>query len=407
MKILVLGDPRGTNISPIIEELNTKYGPFNCCLVLGTIGGILEFPVPVYTEGRHSIGDLSIGFGTTNVDIMVTSKWPKNIEFNSAVPLNTSLDCYDIDLTSYGCLYHFATGPFFEREPFINPLGRPTRFISLSPIDSGDRYYYAFETDGPQRNDWPQHPWLFLKESTHGKRLIDGQRDEPVSKRQQRPQRTCFLCLSNPDLEKYLIIHIGNSSYITLSKGPLTVAKPEWNLPVSGHLLIIPISHDSVRNLLKNVPETQEIRYNVQQIASYYRSVSFHAVCAQLSHNTISHPFVHILPVHSSIISASGIIQYFEKTARDAGFNPVSKANFPDHFNCFTLQVYDCESDHIHELFFAINRKWIDFQFFRVNMANILNIQERISWAKCADQAIETADVQNFRKLVLPKINLQ
>src|SRR5690606_9346089 len=42
-------------------------------------------------------------------------------------------------------------------------------------------------------------------------------------------------CLSNPDIEKHLIISIGNEVYLTLAKGAIT----------PNHILIIPIEHQS------------------------------------------------------------------------------------------------------------------------------------------------------------------
>lgn len=46
----------------------------------------------------------------------------------------------------------------------------------------------------------------------------------------------CWFCLSNPQVEKHLVVSIGETSYVTLAKGPL---RPEY----SSHLLIMPITH--------------------------------------------------------------------------------------------------------------------------------------------------------------------
>lgn len=43
----------------------------------------------------------------------------------------------------------------------------------------------------------------------------------------------CWFCLSNPEIEKHLIVSIGDESYLALAKGGIT----------EDHLLIIPISH--------------------------------------------------------------------------------------------------------------------------------------------------------------------
>ncbi|KAJ3151650.1 hypothetical protein HDU86_006069 [Geranomyces michiganensis] len=45
----------------------------------------------------------------------------------------------------------------------------------------------------------------------------------------------CWFCLSNPQLEKQLIVFIGSEAYVTLAKGGL--------VPWGGHLLVIPVAH--------------------------------------------------------------------------------------------------------------------------------------------------------------------
>ncbi|KAJ3290819.1 hypothetical protein HK104_006499 [Borealophlyctis nickersoniae] len=48
-------------------------------------------------------------------------------------------------------------------------------------------------------------------------------------------ERQCWFCLSNPDLEKHLIVSIGSEIYLTLAKGGLV----DWG----GHTLLVPIGH--------------------------------------------------------------------------------------------------------------------------------------------------------------------
>ena len=46
----------------------------------------------------------------------------------------------------------------------------------------------------------------------------------------------CWFCLSNPKVEKHLIVSIGENCYVTLAKGPI---RSEFG----SHLLIMPIAH--------------------------------------------------------------------------------------------------------------------------------------------------------------------
>ncbi|KAI8912232.1 CwfJ C-terminus 1-domain-containing protein-like protein [Powellomyces hirtus] len=50
-----------------------------------------------------------------------------------------------------------------------------------------------------------------------------------------RDANQCWFCLSNPQLEKQLIVSVGSEVYLTLAKGGLV----DWG----GHMLIIPVAH--------------------------------------------------------------------------------------------------------------------------------------------------------------------
>ncbi|KAJ1551091.1 hypothetical protein HK096_003209, partial [Nowakowskiella sp. JEL0078] len=58
---------------------------------------------------------------------------------------------------------------------------------------------------------------------------------QTVNPLDNRDRTQCWFCLSNPNLEKHLLIGIGEYSYITLAKGGL----------VDEHILIVPIEHIS------------------------------------------------------------------------------------------------------------------------------------------------------------------
>uniref|UniRef100_A0A915B2U0 Cwf19-like protein C-terminal domain-containing protein n=1 Tax=Parascaris univalens TaxID=6257 RepID=A0A915B2U0_PARUN len=46
--------------------------------------------------------------------------------------------------------------------------------------------------------------------------------DEGPSARQARVQQPCWFCLSNVDVEKYLVVSVGSHCYAAMPKGPLT-----------------------------------------------------------------------------------------------------------------------------------------------------------------------------------------
>ncbi|KAI9102509.1 CwfJ C-terminus 1-domain-containing protein-like protein [Phlyctochytrium arcticum] len=66
-----------------------------------------------------------------------------------------------------------------------------------------------------------------------------------------RDASLCWFCLSNPALEKHLIVNIEEESYLTLAKGGLS----EWG----GHLLIVPIAHQSSSIHLRKSADAESV----------------------------------------------------------------------------------------------------------------------------------------------------
>lgn len=71
--------------------------------------------------------------------------------------------------------------------------------------------------------------------------------DHPLLKR----MAGCWFCLSNPEVEKHLIVSIGEECYLSLAKGGLT----------PHHTLIIPIAHASSTLQLEDATRTEIDRY--------------------------------------------------------------------------------------------------------------------------------------------------
>ncbi len=61
-----------------------------------------------------------------------------------------------------------------------------------------------------------------------------GQHQNQYEKRPRRePTGPCWFCLSGSDVEKHLVVSVGDHAYLALPKGGLT----------TGHVLILPIAH--------------------------------------------------------------------------------------------------------------------------------------------------------------------
>lgn len=68
--------------------------------------------------------------------------------------------------------------------------------------------------------------------ANNNKRSNTSNQDD-ADKRLKSNENSCWFCLSSPEVEKYLIVSIGDHAYLAHPKGPLT----------SHHLLILPIGH--------------------------------------------------------------------------------------------------------------------------------------------------------------------
>ncbi|KAF9978326.1 hypothetical protein BGZ73_002917 [Actinomortierella ambigua] len=84
--------------------------------------------------------------------------------------------------------------------------------------------------------------------------MAEKAREERVQKKQQQQQQRtqgaatttapCWFCLSNPEVDKNLILSIGNEVYMTMAKGQLP-STPSNLVPGGGHVLLIAINHAS------------------------------------------------------------------------------------------------------------------------------------------------------------------
>ncbi|XP_064384041.1 CWF19-like protein 1 [Halichondria panicea] len=172
--------------------------------------------------------------------------------------------------------YHFAAlhQTFYERIPYRNHKilqGKPhhvTRFLALAQVGNPDkkkRYLYAFSVtpmssmdekeltqQPPTATNCPYTELVkFLRESQEeagpnfffDKRALDfahrkqkrQQDGGPPAKRRPPPQPRgpCWFCLGGKEVEKHLVVSIGDHTYLALSKGGMV---PE-------HVLVLPIGH--------------------------------------------------------------------------------------------------------------------------------------------------------------------
>ena len=216
----------------------------------------------------------------TGVDILLTSDWPKGITNNLHQP-PVSVDDLKLGSALVSRLallsrprYHFSGlhGEYYERPPYRNHQSgsevskHVTRFIALAKVANKEKkkWLYAFNitpqsgmdhhelvaqpqgvTDMPFREhhitiDTGGNKQQFFYDMNA--KMEDGDGKGKKRKREgdhgpapPKPTGPCWFCLSSAEVEKHLIVSVGNHAYLALPKGGLT----------DDHVLICPIGHHS------------------------------------------------------------------------------------------------------------------------------------------------------------------
>ncbi|QPG73512.1 hypothetical protein FOA43_000823 [Brettanomyces nanus] len=478
----------------ICNSLNKKNGPFEVIVLLGDIissanAKISEIGSPLediyHSEGKYTynsddvselrflgkvgiteIGSLKIGFVTgrldevteedlkmklnENVDILISYQWPKLIsdeERLSAVG-NAKLD--DV-LKAVKPRYWFCVGSgesrFFERLPFKwedeGSGERVTRFISLAQYGSKEKWYYAFNIrencldDVKSVSKMGEFPVPISQKRNHMKEEDEGTNS---TKRPRKAKSVitvspgdCFFCLSNPKVELHMIISIGDYSYMTVAKGPLTLKKSE--LGFSGHGLIVPINHYPT---LKKYRDAEEPGVNVQDTRVYkeveqfktavikmFQSMGDYCVVFwEISRSNGVHFHTQYVPILSKYEadfekciqsqidyathrfgedSKLSYNKYDMKSPQSEVFNLMNSDDYmlmtiakaPEQMTRYLFRIGDEDGDE--------SERRVDLQFPRKVVAFLLNLGRRVRWDKCKESMQQETEQRDlFQKHFKP-----
>ncbi|ODQ65013.1 hypothetical protein NADFUDRAFT_51612 [Nadsonia fulvescens var. elongata DSM 6958] len=510
LKVLVFGNTKENLRASLIKAGSIhagKHGPFNAVLILGgkpdDLGVPYEVPldmtVYVVSESEDyealnavegitvlkngdiikTLDGLKIGFvGNDNlnnnqeteenlVDILLSHSWPRGITTHSSVSLPSS----SVELLSNGSAddasrhwhprYHFATGGFWEREPFVSQdakdadktetssaksLQRLTRFISLGDYKGDSRWHYAFQLDVPLSDDEAVNPSIITanpystyddtnsihKQQNSQKRQREDQIKDTdfldQNKRVQKPfvpinPGTCFLCLSNPALAKHLIVSIGEDVYIALAKGPLTIS-PAW------HVLVVPIAHvptfkalNRSESGLENPNASAEVLLEMAKYTTALRAMYMETINHDIAVFEIVKP--NGIHIHSQVIPIPGdkidlLKEEFLK--RGARMKIQEKSIQRDgEENYFRISLGSAVELYIDLNILTGGQRggrgsqrggrggynndrrnnggYFDMQFPRKVIASVLGVEDRIDWRKCEQSIQEETDYsENFKK---------
>ena len=116
----------------------------------------------------------------------------------------------------------------------------------------------------------------------------------------------CWFCLSNPEVEKHLIVSIGEETYLTLAKGGIT---PQ-------HCLIVPIAHAPASIFLEEAQLNELERYKTA-ITNCFEKEKKAAIFVEQFLPTKHAVHMHIQIVPIPMEKAAGAQAAFEKLASE------------------------------------------------------------------------------------------
>ncbi|OXV06188.1 hypothetical protein Egran_06044 [Elaphomyces granulatus] len=405
---------------------------------------------------RYTEPDARSLYGVHSTDILITYQWPKGIRSGSSVPFPEDARPQEIQCIADVCStlkprYHFSSCEdfFFEREPFFhtpsdsapetNPL---TRFINLASFSkiSKQKWMYAFILDpkAPSPTSIPAGATAtplsgvptrrrpFPSQNASYQRFSqDNDFQQPRKRTRRLPPgpEACFFCLSNPDLATHLITSIGNESYLTTAKGPLTTAETLPSLGFPGHILIIPLVHSPTFRGFSDDASRSATYHEMQR----YRS-SLHAMLRQRAKDELGsvtwevsrgngvHIHWQFLPVSSSLIDRGLVEAAFKVEAENLQYPKFQELtaddgeiDAEDYFRVWVWSPLDSEpkdtpssdrsSTLSKTLILHLTPEFrFDLQFGRRVMAKLLQLENRLNWRDAVQSKDEEdVDVQSFK----------
>ncbi|CAG7832388.1 unnamed protein product, partial [Allacma fusca] len=386
--------------------------------------------------------------GFKGVDIFLTSQWPLGIENKTATlpaePPQQSSNLISRLASSLKPRYHFAgiEGIHYERPPYRNHLvlaetaQHPTRFISLANVanTSKSKWLYAFNilpmkvmnrlelikqpeniTEFPFANvanvvkkedasdgtgAAPANQFFYdtsytgqprgrgAKRHQEGRGGWQGKRGRDGPSEPRQPQKPCWFCLASPEVEKHLVVSIGDSAYVTLAKGGLT----------DDHVLILPIGH-----FQSTIECPQEVADEINKFKSclkkFFASIGKGVVFFERNFKS-PHLQVQAIPIPIEIAKCLKItcLDYADSEEiemqdfpSNADLSQMTRVGFP----YFYLELPDGS-----KLFTPIGKNF-PIQFGRELLASepILNCMDKVDWKACALSKDEEAHLtKSFRE---------
>uniref|UniRef100_A0A060T1B0 ARAD1C18810p n=1 Tax=Blastobotrys adeninivorans TaxID=409370 RepID=A0A060T1B0_BLAAD len=383
--------------------------------------------------GSQDDGDIIPG----PVDILLSHDFPTAItDHSQSAPLLAD-DVSMSKLVSQAVVdttprYHFAPckGTFWERKPFewpeSDPANRVTRFIALDSYAGAKKWFYAFNILA-QQSEFPALPPAnltanpFINNSQKDERAEDTKStdnsavltaidrpkrpldtQQPGKKKRKTKTRTvnpdsCFFCLSNPKVDRQLIVSIADESYLALPKGPLTLLHDD----IPTHILFIPLPHVPTFSSLPDESKDKvalEKRKYMAAMGQLYGPKDLVPVSFEINRSDGVHAHTQIVFIRKDTIN--DLKQAFLREAEMNGLKMTEQSNVPAEGDYFVVSLDTAQEYLVIEI---APGSYFDLQFGRKVLASHLEILDRLDWRACAQSPKEEESFGNkFKQAFKP-----
>lgn len=244
--------------------------------------------------------------------------------------------------------------------------------------------------------------------------------------------RECFFCLGNENVKTHLVTSIGTEVYLTTSKGPLSTAKtfPPFRFPC--HMLIIPHTHSPSFSAIADAElrtntyeEMQRYRHALNNMLAEAGEGKYGSVTWEVSRSEGVHTHWQWMPVPLDLVERNLVEAAFKVEAENQGYPTKFKkqdvgdgtdTSFKDFFRLIVWSPAagknkqssghkesntEAEEQHDQSLVLPLDfgeEPRFNFQFGRVVMAKLLDLEKRADWRQCEQTEVEeTADAEAFK----------
>ncbi|KAI5727263.1 hypothetical protein M8J76_017198 [Diaphorina citri] len=355
------------------------------------------------------------------VDLLLTYEWPsevvnhetrENVPKGDLPPGSDKISWLSLHIRPQ-YIFSGKENIFYARRPYRNYFGgtkeHVSRFVSLSGI-TGTKWISAYNITPlddidhgqiiPNMFDCPFNRQLLefdlvpsLKESKAQQFFYDtnpqrGQKrkknfDEKKKRGPAFDVNDCWFCLSSTNVEKHLVVTIGEEMYVVLAKGCLT----------EGHLIILPVGH---HHSSLDLPPSAEIELEKfkKSLRAYFKSINKIPIFFERSFKNF-HCQIHVIPIPDDV---QGVKPVFQDAGEAEGLEFLDLPPGVPLKDVLKKKLIETPSGNRE-----VNPPFFFLEMQVLASEDILNLPDRDSWKSCVvSKEEETAQTVKFRNAFKP-----